>query len=92
LKEVSLEMITTRFCSAHELAEILTRSGIKVSVPTVISACRRGKLTAMRLKGQWLIVPDERLHKWIEELKATAEIRARRGRKPKTVVAGERNG
>jgi hypothetical protein len=85
-------MITTRFCSAHELAEILTRSGIKVSVPTVISACRRGRITALRLRGQWLIVPDERLNKWVEELKATAEVRARRGRKPKTVMAGERNG
>jgi transposase-like protein len=85
-------MIATRFCSAHELSEILTRSGVKVSHPTVVNACKRGKLTAMRLKGQWLIVPDERLHKWVEELKVTAEIRARRGRKPKTVVAGERNG
>jgi len=85
-------MITTRFCSANELAEILTLSGVKVSVPTVISACKRGKLTAMRLKGQWLIVPDERLHRWVEELQATAEVRARRGRKPKTVVAGEQNG
>jgi hypothetical protein len=85
-------MITTRFCSAHELAEILTRSGIKVSVPTVISACRRGRITAMRLRGQWLIVPDERLNEWVEELKATAEVRARKGRKPKTVLAGEQNG
>jgi hypothetical protein len=86
-------MIATRFCSAHELAEILTRSGVKVSVPTVIAACKRGRITAVRLRHQWLIVPDERLHKWVEELKATAEIRARRGRKPKTVVvAGEQNG
>jgi hypothetical protein len=85
-------MFTTGFCSANELAEILTRSGVKVSTPTVIAACKRGKLTALRLKGQWLIVPDERLHKWVEELKATAEVRARIGRKPKTVVAGERNG
>jgi hypothetical protein len=84
-------MLTTGFCSANELAEILTRSGVKVSTPTVIAACKRGKLTALRLKGQWLIVPDERLHKWVEELKATAEVRARIGRKPKTVV-GERNG
>jgi ribonuclease HI len=42
---------------------MLTRSGIKVSVPTVIAACKHGKLTALRLKGQWHIVPDERLHK-----------------------------
>jgi transposase-like protein len=85
-------MLTTGFCSANELAEILTRFGVKVSHPTVVNACKRGKLTAMRLKGQWLIVPDERLHKWVEELKATAEVRARKGRKPQTVVAGERNG
>jgi hypothetical protein len=85
-------MLITGFCSAHELAETLTRSGVKVSHPTVVNACKRGKLTALRLRGQWLIVPDERLHKWVEELKATAEIRARRGRKPKTFVAGERNG
>jgi hypothetical protein len=71
---------------------MLTRSGIKVSVPTVIAACKHGKLTALRLKGQWLIVPDERLRAWVDMLKATAERRARMGRKPKTVVAGERNG
>jgi hypothetical protein len=85
-------MLSSRYYSASELAEVLTRLGVRVSVRAVTYACQRGKLTAVRLKGQWVIAPDERLRAWVDRLKATAERRARMGRKPKTVVAGERNG
>jgi predicted site-specific integrase-resolvase len=85
-------MLSSRYYSAHELAEVLAKLGVKVAVATVTNAIHKGRLSAIRLKGQWLIVPDERLYKWVEELKATAERRARMGRKPKTIVAGERNG
>ena len=82
-------MLSSRYYSANELAEVLTRLGVRVSAKSVTYACQRGKLTAVRLKGQWLIVPDERLRAWVDRLKATAERRARMGRKPPTVVAEE---
>jgi len=85
-------MLSSRYYSANELAQVLAKLGVKVAVATVTYAIHKGRLSAIRLKGQWLIVPDERLHKWVEELKATAEVRARKGRKPKAVLAGERNG
>jgi len=54
--------------SARELARLLQKQGIYVTPPTVIKAARRGKLTALKLRAQWLILPDEYLRRWIVEL------------------------